>query len=117
GLALLVMVLMRAAVLWISVGRKAQTVPATHGHSHDHGHEHHHHHHGHDHGHEHHHHEHGEGCEHHHEHDHDLTHALAPSADNGHSHDSAPWRYVVMLIPVLLFLLGLPNKAPGVGRV
>jgi hypothetical protein len=123
GVALLIMVVTRAAVLWISVGRKVQTVPATHEHSHEHAHdhEHHQHHHG-DHDHDHHH-EHGGACEHHHhhhhhhEHDHDLTHAHAPSADDGHSHDSAPWRYVVMLIPVLLFLLGLPNKAPGVGRV
>jgi hypothetical protein len=115
GLALIVMVLTRAAVLWISVGRKPQTVPHLQAHVEDHSHEHHDHHdHGHDH---HHHHDHDHDHHHHHEHDHDLTHAHAPSADDGHSHDSAPWRYVVMLIPVLLFLLGLPSKAPGVGRV
>jgi hypothetical protein len=119
GLALIVMVLTRAAVLWISVGRKAQTASALH--LHDHGHEHHHH----DHGHEHHHHDHGHEHHHHthaiveghppHDHDHDHNHGHAHN--DGHSHDSAPWRYVVMLVPVLLFLLGLPSKAPGVGRV
>jgi hypothetical protein len=117
GIALLVMVMTRAVVLWISVGRKPQTAPALHEHGHDHSHEHcdhdhacghEHHHHDHDHAHHHH---------HHHGHDHDLTHEHAPSMDDGHTHESAPWRYVVMLIPVLLFLLGLPSKAPGVGRL
>jgi hypothetical protein len=27
-------------------------------------------------------------------------------------HDWAPWRYVVVLVPIVLFLLGLPNKLP-----
>src|SRR5262249_32260654 len=27
-------------------------------------------------------------------------------------HNWAPWRYVVLLVPVILFLLGLPNKGP-----
>jgi hypothetical protein len=53
-----------------------------------------------DHGHEHHAHAHG-----HHHHDHD-------EAD--HDHGWAPWRYVVILVPIILFLLGLPNKPPAV---
>jgi hypothetical protein len=145
GIALLVMVVTRAVVLWISVGR---TQPA--GHTHDH----------------HHHHEHGPGCnhdhDHHHEHAHEHAHAVQVGAtaaagpttphqhavqpegqgvglglplvaahshaephshahdhghDHGHSHDFAPWRYMVLLVPVVLFLLGLPNKPPTVKDV
>lgn len=29
-----------------------------------------------------------------------------------HDHDWAPWRYVIVLVPIILFLLGLPNKLP-----
>jgi hypothetical protein len=55
----------------------------------------------------------GETCahEHHahgghgHHHDHD-------EAD--HDHGWAPWRYVVILVPIILFLLGLPNKGPTI---
>jgi hypothetical protein len=142
GLALVVMVVVRAAMLWVAVGRKAQTAPATC----DHGHDHHHHHedghacdHAHEHGHHHHHHEHAHAlAEGHPPHSQTLEHGVATESshvhahshehghqhhdhghghDDGHTHDSAPWRYVVMLIPVLLFLLGLPNKAPAVGRI
>jgi hypothetical protein len=152
GIALLVMVVMRAVVLWISVGREQA---AGHGHTHQHDHDHYHHEHGpgcnHDHVHEH-----GAGCAHTHDHVHEHAHAVqapaavgqaAPAAtavqpagqgvglalplaathahaephthphehghDHGHSHDFAPWRYMVMLVPVVLFLLGLPNKLPG----
>src|SRR5256885_956337 len=34
------------------------------------------------------------------------THPHEPGHDHGHSHDFAPWRYMVMLVPVVLFLLG-----------
>jgi uncharacterized membrane protein YraQ (UPF0718 family) len=42
----------------------------------------------------------------HHEHEHD-------EAD--HDHGWAPWRYVVILVPIILFLLGLPNRPPSIG--
>jgi hypothetical protein len=124
GITLLVLVLIRAAALWRSVD-EAVTVP-DHTHDHEHcGHDHEHGHscgHDHDHNHEHgiktetqttgfgslpvvasavhhhHDHEHGHGHDHHHEHDHD------------HEHGWAPWRYVVLLLPVVLYLLNLPNR-------
>jgi hypothetical protein len=52
----------------------------------------------------------------HHKHEH-AHHHHSHDSEEEHSHDTAPWRYVVLLIPVLLFLLGLPNKSPNVGRV
>jgi uncharacterized membrane protein YcgQ (UPF0703/DUF1980 family) len=132
GVALLVLVVIRAAVLWRSAGARA---PA-------HGHHHHHHHH-HDHTHDHdrthdhdHSHEHGPGhChDHHHHHDHHITAAgpgspkaavLPSGSAHGHEHESdpdhdhgwAPWRYVVLMIPIMLFLLGLPNQGRSVQAV
>jgi uncharacterized membrane protein YcgQ (UPF0703/DUF1980 family) len=129
GIALLVMVAIRAIAVW----REAGEVHG-HGHDHDHGHDHNHHHHhnhshaqGHDHHHDHaHHHEHGAGCEHDHEHgpgcehdhehdhkhDHDHGHHHhGGEDDHGHSHDLA-WvfaRMLVLAFPVALFFLGIPN--------
>lgn len=108
GIVLVLLAFIRGAALWIEVGK---AVPATspahdhdHHHDHDHGtcgHDHSHDHaacgHAHDHGHHHHHHGHG------HSHGHE-----------GHDHGWAPWRYVVLLVPVLLFLLGVPNRGPRV---
>jgi hypothetical protein len=37
-------------------------------------------------------------------HDHDHTH------EDGHDHGWAPWRYVVLLLPVVLYMLNLPNQ-------
>jgi hypothetical protein len=127
GITLLVMVLVRSAVLWRSVGQAG-----SHDHEHHHhegcGHDHHHHEHGaafdHDH---HHHHEHGAACDHDHGHVQSATAvtgvttptlALAPTPlpqIDAHSHDDhdhgwAPWRYVVLLVPMMLFLLGLPSR-------
>jgi len=31
-----------------------------------------------------------------------------------HDHEWAPWRYVVLLVPIILVLLGFPNKGPEV---
>lgn len=106
ALALLVVVVLRAVTLWIQVGRrKDQSAEHTHSHNghghaaaeqhihtedcaHEHGH--HEHHHGHDHhdGHNH--------AHHHHAHAHDHAH------DDGHDHGFAPWRYAVMLMPLML---------------
>jgi hypothetical protein len=128
GVALLFVVLVRAAILWKAVGNKPAG-PA-HAHEHHHLHEHGDHHHA-D---EHHHHEHC-GHDHHHEehlqqavqlapspappalathsHDHDHDHSHTPG--DGHEHGWAPWRYVVLLVPLMLYLLGLPNKALPLG--
>ncbi len=82
GIALGVMVLIRATALWILAGNKEPDC-CDHDHDHDHAH------------HDHHHHDH-----HHHDHDHD------------HEHGWAPWRYVILLLPVLMFFLKLPYGAP-----
>jgi hypothetical protein len=106
GIAILALVVLRAITLWVSTGRSAEVVHHDHDHhhhDHDHGHVHDHHHHDHDHGHDHHHHDHDHGHDHHH-HDHDHGH------DPGHDHGWAPWRYVVLLLPCVLFFLNLPNQ-------
>jgi hypothetical protein len=105
-----------------------------HDHHHDHDHDH-----SHDCGHDHHHkheHEHSHDCghDHHHEHEHAATAsapapletaitsaaptpaaAPAPTHDHSHGHDHAhgwsPWRYMVLLLPVVLYFMDLPG--PG----
>jgi hypothetical protein len=102
GFALLALALARAVTLW----RESQpasaiaSLPVVAAHSHEH------HHHHHDHGQDHHH-----DHDHHHHHDHSPSHAHDHSHD-GHEHGWAPWRYVVLLVPIILFMLGLPNKPP-----
>lgn len=106
GLALLVLVAIRAVSVWFQAGR----APA--GHDHEHEHEHHHDHdhaHGHDHSH-------GETCDndhdHGHEHDHEHAHAHSHADEgDGHTHGWAPWRYVILLLPVVLYFLDLPNES------
>jgi hypothetical protein len=113
GIVLMILTVLRAMSLWSSVGQNHE--PA---HDHNHAHPH-----NHDHAHDH---DHGPACEHHHDHDHSVGHTHEQSHEHqhhhaghthGHDHDHgwAPWRYVVLLIPVILFLLGLPNRGPGVG--
>lgn len=97
GVALLVVALARAAHLWFTADRPTHDHHHAHEHSHAPGetccdHDHsptHEQSHAHAHGH------------HHHHHDHDA---------GDHSHDWAPWRYVVMLVPIVLFLLGIPTR-------
>jgi hypothetical protein len=128
GVGLLALVAVRVVSLWSAVA-KGQPVHEHGCCGHDHGdcsdpdHEHHHahdHEHGHDHDHAHHHdmgndlalraeaHEHahdgGNAHDHKHEHTHDHNH--------GHDHGFAPWRYAVLLIPIVLFLLRLPWPQP-----
>jgi hypothetical protein len=91
GLTLLALVLIRALALWQSVDEAAAAEPHDH-HHHDHDHDH-----NHDHGHD-------------HPHSHDHSHGHDHSHDHGHEHGWAPWRYVVLLLPVVLFLLNLPNQ-------
>ena len=129
GVAILALAIIRAVAVWQLAGarRQAQAEAADHGHEHGqaHGHEHGHAHgpeHGHSHGHAHGHedaHSHGEDCGHDHAHegacDHDHSHSHAHSQasdedDHGHSHGWAPWRYMVIAIPVFLYFLGLPRE-------
>jgi hypothetical protein len=98
GIALVLMVVVRAITLWQEAG--AIKSHDEHDHSHqDHGHVH-----SHDHAHEHHHHDHAH--EHHH-HDHDHAHAHADE----HDHGWTPARYAVLMLPIVLFFLNLPNSS------
>jgi hypothetical protein len=63
---------------------------------------------------------HGPGCcDHDHDHDHGHNHDHANEhdhnheADHDHDHSWAPWRYVLLLLPVALFFLNLPNDVFG----
>jgi hypothetical protein len=100
GITLVLLAIVRAANLWVQVGQEKAKA-----------HEHEHHHHDehdccHDHEHEH---APGEHHEHdHHHHDHDAA---------DHDHGWAPWRYVVLMVPLVLFLLGLPRKGREVDDV
>jgi hypothetical protein len=115
GITLLILVLIRAVAVWRSVD------DVGHPHDHDHAHC------GHDHGPCDHDHEHAiqsaaqttgfsaaatpsalPAPAHHHHHDHDHEHGHDHSHD--HDHGWAPWRYVVLLLPVVLYFLNLPNQ-------
>jgi hypothetical protein len=109
GITLLVLAAVQAVAVWVKMSRSK---PVAHDHDHEHCHDHDH---GHDHDHEHGH------CDHDHAHDHGPavaaahTHEHHASAaeeehDHGHDHGWAPWRYVVLMIPVVLFFLNLPNE-------
>lgn len=93
GVALLVLVLVRAVTLWREAGQARACDEHEH-HHHDHGH-------GHDHDHA--------DCGHDHSHDHAHSH------DHGHDHDHdhgwTPLRYAVLMIPIALFLLNFPNSS------
>src|SRR5438132_614109 len=113
GIVLTGLAVIRAGVLWVSAGR--------HNHEHDHNHDC-----GHDHDHSHDHetaHDHDHGiiaAEHVHDHACDHSHGedshehAHSHADCGHDHGWAPWRYVVLLLPILLFLMGMPWPAEAV---
>jgi hypothetical protein len=55
------------------------------------------------------------GHSHKHDHEHEVDgHEHAPEEqDCGHAHGWAPWRYALLLLPILLFLIGLPWPAPA----
>lgn len=88
GMSLLLLVVLRAVAVWRSVDELAAVPDHTHDHDHC----------GHDHDH----------C--HHDHDHDHDHGHEHSHDHDHEHGWAPWRYVVLLLPVVLYFLNLPNQ-------
>lgn len=114
GITLLALAAIRGTMIWVAAGQNrvaghTHDHDHVHVHGHDHDHAHGHHHHDHDHAHaEAHDHEHGD---HHHHHHHDHEHAHA-GHDHGHDHDHSfsAMRYVVLLLPVVLFFLGLPNE-------
>jgi hypothetical protein len=102
GIALVSIAALRGAVLRLNAG--AGNAPAApeqlhehatcdHDHAHSHSHE-----------------------DHAHSHSHSHSHAPAHGHSHGgadHDHAWAPWRYVVLLVPILLYMLGLPNKTPS----
>lgn len=104
GIALLLMVAIRAMAIWKLAGQPAPVVADAAAHSHDHHHHHEHEHcdHDHDHGHDHAH------CQHDHQHGHD--HAHGHDHDHGHDHGWSPWRYTILMLPVVLYFLNLPNE-------
>lgn len=89
GIALLTLVIIRAVTLWREAGQAKACAAHQH---HVHGHAHHHDH------------EHGD-CGHDHSHDHEHGH------DHDHDHGWTPLRYAVLMIPIALFLLNLPNSS------
>ena len=117
GSAILALVVVRAIAVWQLAGARRelnsqehsdyQEHPHAHAHSHSHGDADNHEDCGHDH---------GTDCNnehshsHAHSHDHDHSHAAAPQEDHGHDHGWAPWRYMVLAIPVFLYFLGLPRE-------
>ncbi len=107
GIALLVLVAIQAVGLWMTIGKRR----AAHSHEHDRHHDH-----DHDHGHSH-----THDCDHDHggEHDHSgqaeasaesVTCCSAAAHDHDHDHGWNPWRYTVLLLPIALYLLNLPNQ-------
>lgn len=96
GIALLFMTMVRVIALWRA------TAPAEHHHNHTHDH--------------HHHHEHGPECDHEHgpecqhDHHHHHEHVAADHSHDDHSHGGIFWRAVVLMFPLALFFMGLPNQ-------
>jgi uncharacterized membrane protein YcgQ (UPF0703/DUF1980 family) len=138
ALLLLGLVVVRAVAVWFSVEEPQLTPVDNHTHDHDHGDCAHGHCHDHDHGHEH---AHGVTAEahhltatemisggppvplaaHHHGHDHDHDHGHHHHGhSHGHGHDHshgwAPWRYVVLLLPVALYFLLPADGLSGAGQ-
>jgi hypothetical protein len=117
GIVLTALAVIRAAVLWVSAGQHNHTQSHDCGHDHSHDHEHAH---GHDHVHEHSteqgivaaEHVHSHACD--HSHDEQAHEHVHNHVDCGHEHGWAPWRYVVLLLPILLFLMGMPWPAEAV---
>jgi uncharacterized membrane protein YcgQ (UPF0703/DUF1980 family) len=81
GIVLLILTLIRAVTLWFAAAPAAEHVHEDHDHDHE-----------------------------HHDHDHSHAHSHSHSHSHGHDHDHGwnPWRYAVLLLPVVLFFLNLP---------
>jgi hypothetical protein len=113
GIGLLCLVLIRAVYVWIAAGQTAaKAANANHNHNGDHNHDHDHGHADHDHAH----------CNHDHEHEHEQE-SLTMAGDHehfhdhhGHEHGWAPWRYALLIVPVVLFVLNLPNQGKSADK-
>ncbi len=129
GVALLVLAAIRAIAIWKLAGQKAveaESLPEEKEHSH--GHELSHAHEQHDHsGHEHSH-AHNEKCEHDHPNEHAHSHSHAHAHSHAHSdeknaepevhdHGWAPWKYAILIVPVVLYALNLPNEGYSEERI
>lgn len=117
GIALLALVALRAVGLWLSVGAASSNHDAGHAHHHCHDHDHPH---VHSNGHAHVHDEDGHSpspvsgqleCQHEHE------HGIAQMHDCGHEHTWNPGRYIVLLLPIVLYFLHLPNAGFTASKV
>lgn len=99
GITLLALAIVR--VMGLGRALAARRVGQNHAGLHEHGHEHpaedHHHHK--DRGH----------CDHGHAQEHEFQ-PVAADCDHGHDHGWSPWRYALLLLPIVLFLLQLPNQ-------
>jgi hypothetical protein len=108
GVCLMAIVVVRAISLWQSAGAAEFDHHHDHdcGHDHDHGHVHDHTHlHGHDHDHEH-----AHDCGHDHTHESGSSEAPAEVHSHGHDHSWNPVRFVILLLPLVLLILGMPGK-------
>jgi hypothetical protein len=98
GLALLALVGVRAVDLWIASRRLKAVMPVANSNQEPTSHEDH------------------ENCEHdhhHHEDHHDHEHEKAGNGhEYEHEHGWAPWRYAVLLVPTVLFLMKIPWPEP-----
>ncbi len=81
GIALLALVVIRAVTLWLSLPPRETSSN----------------------------HQHAPGEEHHHDTHHEHAHDCAEH-DCGHEHGWNPWRFAVLLLPVVLYFLNLPNQ-------
>jgi hypothetical protein len=102
GIALLAIVFIRAVSVWKVAGMVPPAEPPT---NHDHSHAH-----SHSHGHEHSHADHAEGekCDHPSHQDCGHDHGEEGGHED-HDHGSSPWQYIVLMIPIALYFLNLPN--------
>jgi hypothetical protein len=85
GIALVLVAAIRAGMLWSTSGAKA--IGRVHEHD-----------------------EVGESQPHSHSHCQDACN----HAREDHDHACAPWRYIVLLVPIIFFLLGLPDRGPSI---
>jgi hypothetical protein len=90
GIVLLIFVAIRAVALWAEVGKAKAAIAHDHHHDREHSHD-------------------NAHCDHDHDHDHDREHehqhAAPHTCAHGHEHGWAPWRYAVLLLPIIYFLM------------
>ena len=98
SIILLGFVSVRIIALWLESGKLKSNTKHVHGPDCSHGHEHEH---GHDHKHVH-----GLDCN----HEHKVESSGHEDCGHDHSHGSAPVRFIVLLLPIVLFFLNVPNE-------